>query len=190
MQCWSVYGGLLCGWLWLVHLQDLALLSIGLHLGAGLCLWTLVEYILHRWILHFDTKEGWRYQLAKQWHLDHHEHPDDPHRLLIDLRASLPLYVLFLASFYLLTDIWHAGLLVSGLTIGYLIYEGIHVMAHQQSPQSRLGRALKRYHLIHHFAEPDRAFGVTTPLWDVIFRTRPKRRAPVASVPSSSSANP
>ncbi len=35
-----------------------------------------------------------------------------------------------------------------------------------------LGRFLRQYHLAHHYAVPDRHFGVSSPLWDLVFRTR------------------
>jgi dihydroceramide fatty acyl 2-hydroxylase len=184
MNLWSVYGGLIVGWIWLSVTQYAGPWHTILgYTALGLGLWTFVEYGSHRWILHhrWGSKLMMRTMVAT-YHLEHHKAPDDPNKLFITLQASLPLYIAFYGLFYLCTDGWHAGMLVTGLSLGYLAYEGLHSMAHHAVPHTALGRGIKRYHLIHHYAEPDRAFGVTSPVWDIILRTRPKRRAPVVSL--------
>jgi sterol desaturase/sphingolipid hydroxylase (fatty acid hydroxylase superfamily) len=30
---------------------------------------------------------------------------------------------------------------------------------------------LKRYHMAHHYKAPDALYGVSSPMWDVVFRT-------------------
>lgn len=46
-------------------------------------------------------------------------------------------------------------------------------------------RLSRRYHLRHHYDCMDRAFGVSTPLWDWVFGTLPARRESDASVEQS-----
>jgi sterol desaturase/sphingolipid hydroxylase (fatty acid hydroxylase superfamily) len=36
----------------------------------------------------------------------------------------------------------------------------------------RIGRFLRQHHMAHHYTKPDRNFGVSSPLWDLVFRTR------------------
>jgi dihydroceramide fatty acyl 2-hydroxylase len=47
---------------------------------------------------------------------------------------------------------------------------------HHHRSKNRLSLALRRYHYRHHFQQSDRGFGVTTPLWDRVFRTSPLTR--------------
>ena len=72
-----------------------------------------------------------------------------------------------------------AGLAATGWSLGYLAYEWLHRVYHLGTPQHRILRALRRHHLIHHYAEPERAFGITTPFWDLFFWTWPRHRAPL-----------
>ena len=60
---------------------------------------------------------------------------------------------------------------MSGLLVGYIIYDMVHYYTHHAKPKSRIGKYLKRYHLAHHHKEPDLLFGVRNPLWDIVFRT-------------------
>lgn len=177
----SLYGLFIAGWLWSASHKGIPAVTILAHLGIGLLGWTFIEYLLHRWVFHRHWQPVSLHTLQQSWHLNHHTAPDNPAFLHAQLYTSLPLYAFFYAAFYVCTDLWRAGLLVSGLTVGYLYYELVHHLAHTRAPRSRLGRALKRYHLIHHYAEPDRAYGVTSPLWDIIFGTSPRRRAPLIS---------
>ena len=61
----------------------------------------------------------------------------------------------------------------SGTVTGYIAYDWIHYYTHHFSPKNRVGRWLKRYHLLHHFDEHHgtKRFGVSNPLWDLVFGT-------------------
>ncbi len=59
----------------------------------------------------------------------------------------------------------------AGLTAGYLWYDLTHYAVHHLRPRTALGEMQRRNHMIHHFKRPDRLFGVTTPLWDLVFGT-------------------
>jgi dihydroceramide fatty acyl 2-hydroxylase len=39
--------------------------------------------------------------------------------------------------------------------------------------RSRWAKYLKRYHMMHHFKTPQARYGVSSPVWDVVFRTKP-----------------
>ncbi len=182
MNRWSVYGGLIVGWLWSALNAGMPAERVGEYVLVGLVGWTFLEYALHRWIFHHQWRHAASQQITKSWHLSHHASPDDRQLLHVGLESSLSLYLLCYLIGYLCTDLWIAGAIMSGLTLGYLWYESIHSMAHTATPRSRIGRVLKRNHMIHHHAEPDRAFGVTSPLWDILLRTRPRRRAPLISL--------
>jgi sterol desaturase/sphingolipid hydroxylase (fatty acid hydroxylase superfamily) len=42
---------------------------------------------------------------------------------------------------------------------------------HHAEPKTRLGLTLRRLHLMHHFRDPERGFGVSAPWWDYVFKT-------------------
>jgi hypothetical protein len=59
----------------------------------------------------------------------------------------------------------------SGVAIGYLVYDLTHYFIHRGPLKSRAGRFLRTHHMQHHYATPERRFGVSTPFWDYVFRT-------------------
>lgn len=152
---------------------------IGL-LGSGLLLWSFLEYATHRWILHADNAPSRLIMALSERHRHHHQYPRD-----IEYR-SIPSGVIVLAAGSLAAAIWAltdnaltAGLIVSGTSLGYLFFEYVHTAIHMKQPQSELARRLRCYHLVHHYAAPRQAYGITSPLWDILFRTRPSVSVPL-----------
>jgi sterol desaturase/sphingolipid hydroxylase (fatty acid hydroxylase superfamily) len=58
-----------------------------------------------------------------------------------------------------------------GVMHGYLTYDMLHFAIHRGTMTSRMGAYLRKHHLQHHYAVPERNFGVSSPLWDFVFRT-------------------
>src|SRR5215216_1616837 len=73
--------------------------SIGLAMG-GYAVWTLTEYWLHRVVFHFEPERGIGARLHWMIHGVHHDHPNDPMRLVMPPSASIPLALLFAALFW------------------------------------------------------------------------------------------
>ena len=159
-----------------VHYSTSTLLQLISLPLIGLFSWTLVEYFLHRFIFHWTQVREPIKTLASGLHMAHHRDVNAP-----DLILAPPLVVVIFGAmicglFYLMTQNWaHALLLESGLLIGYVLYEWTHFGSHKFPCTSKIGKYLKQYHLRHHYKEPNGAFGVTTPFWDYVFRTTPKR---------------
>ncbi len=61
----------------------------------------------------------------------------------------------------------------SGFILGYLVYDMLHYATHHLPMQGRVMKYLKRYHMLHHFKTPEQRYGVSSPLWDFVFRTDP-----------------
>jgi sterol desaturase/sphingolipid hydroxylase (fatty acid hydroxylase superfamily) len=143
---------------------------VGLPLG-GVFLWTLLEYVLHAGAFHRPLG-GALFRAVRQLHGGHHDDPDDPMQILTRLAFSFPAALLLWSAFRLLLGSWQlAALPTAGVAVGYLGYELIHYAIHRWPRGARLLRPLTRHHLYHHHKDPTRCFGVTTPLWDVVFRT-------------------
>jgi sterol desaturase/sphingolipid hydroxylase (fatty acid hydroxylase superfamily) len=147
---------------------------------SGLFLWTLVEYLLHSQMFH-DAPPLFRWVAAS--HGNHHDEPNDPNRIVARLTFSLPAAaILFGALSLVLWSPRWAGLVVVGLVAGYLAYEVIHFSIHRVPWVRRLLRPLASHHLHHHYADPSRCFGVTSPLWDWVFRTGRRHRVIVTDI--------
>jgi sterol desaturase/sphingolipid hydroxylase (fatty acid hydroxylase superfamily) len=92
--------------------------------------------------------------------------------------VSVPLAVLFYGAFQLIVGMliggpqWIAPLF-SGFVMGYLIYDLTHYATHHLSMRWGFLKFLKRYHMQHHYKTPEQRFGVSSPLWDVVFGTMP-----------------
>ncbi|MFO1519114.1 MAG: sterol desaturase family protein [bacterium] len=150
--------------------------SVVLWIALGVFAWTLIEYFLHRHVFHLtQIKEPWR-SMASGLHLAHHKTVDTADLIIAPPISSLTFGTLVYFVFALFTFSFSAAaLLETGVLIGYLFYEWCHYGAHRFQINSRIGKYLKQYHLRHHFKEPHRAYGVTSPLWDMVFRTLPKK---------------
>ena len=147
---------------------------LGLFVG-GYLLWTLSEYWIHRIIFHFEPEEGFGARLHWIIHGVHHDHPNDPLRLVMPPSVSVPLSSLFLVAFWAVlgTPLWFA--FGAGFIAGYLIYDMTHYHVHHHKPRTRAGRRLRELHMRHHFQDDTRGFGVSAPWWDFVFRTAPRR---------------
>jgi sterol desaturase/sphingolipid hydroxylase (fatty acid hydroxylase superfamily) len=130
---------------------------------AGLIGWTLIEYFLHRFVLH-------GVQPFQRWHEAHHERP----RALICaptvLSATLIAVFIFLPAL-LVGGAWRACALTLGLLIGYLAYAVTHHAIHHWRSQAHWLNKRKRWHALHHHLMHPRCYGVTSGFWDEVFGT-------------------
>ena len=124
---------------------------------GGYAVWTLTEYWLHRIVFHFEPEDGIGAQLHWMIHGVHHDHPNDPLRLVMPPSASVPLAVLFVGAIWLVLGRVHGPAFAAGFLVGYLIYDMIHYAVHHHTPEDRLGSALRELHMRHHFQDDERA---------------------------------
>lgn len=144
---------------------------------AGYVTWTLTEYWLHRVVFHFEPEHGIGARLHWMLHGVHHDHPNDPLRLVMPPTASLPLGALFVLLFHCALPTGVALALGAGFFAGYLAYDLTHFYVHHARPRGRLGRMLRENHMRHHFQDDTTAYGVSAPFWDRVFGTAPPRGA-------------
>ncbi len=150
--------------------------ALGLVL-LGYAFWTLTEYWLHRVVFHYEPERGLGARLHWMIHGVHHDHPNDPMRLVMPPSASVPLAVLFLGAFWLALGGVHAPGFGAGFLLGYLVYDMTHYLVHHHKPRTWAGRRLRELHMRHHFQDHERGFGVSAPYWDLVFGTQPRRRS-------------
>ncbi len=149
--------------------------SVGLF-AAGLLIWTLAEYWLHRIVFHWEPDHPLGRRFHFIMHGVHHDHPNDRLRLVMPPGASIPLAALFLGLFYLAFGAPIYLPAFAGFILGYLIYDYTHYYLHHIVPTTRLGKRLREHHMRHHFQDHRYGYGVSSTLWDHVFRTTPKRR--------------
>jgi dihydroceramide fatty acyl 2-hydroxylase len=171
-----IYGPVIVVLVVLGARDGLGALELVLLLGAGLLLWTLSEYWLHRKVFHWDPEHPIGHRLHFIIHGVHHDHPNDRMRLVMPPGASIPLAALFFGAFWLVFGLPTALPLFAGFLIGYLVYDYTHYYLHHFVPKSSLGKRLREQHMRHHFQDHRYGFGVSSPLWDVVFRTLPRTR--------------
>lgn len=150
------------------------LYAAGLGLG-GYLLWTLTEYWLHRVVFHHEPSHPLAQRLHWMMHGVHHDHPNDPLRLVMPPSVSVPLALAFAAVFWLVLGPAGAPAFMAGFTAGYLAYDMLHYHVHHHRPRSAVGRRLRELHMRHHFQDEDRGFGVSAPWWDRVFGTAPEK---------------
>lgn len=143
---------------------------------GGYVFWTLTEYWMHRIVFHFEPEDGIGARLHWIIHGVHHDHPNDPMRLVMPPSVSVPLALVFYVLFVLVLGTEVALAFAGGFLAGYLIYDMTHYHVHHHNPRTRAGRRLREAHMRHHFQDDTRGFGVSAPWWDHVFGTAPQRR--------------
>jgi sterol desaturase/sphingolipid hydroxylase (fatty acid hydroxylase superfamily) len=144
---------------------------------AGYALWTLAEYWIHRVIFHFEPDQGVGARVHWMVHGVHHDHPNDPLRLVMPPAASIPLALVFYALFLIVLGPDRATAFGAGFLGGYLIYDEVHYHLHHHTPRTRMGKWLRELHMRHHFQDDERGFGISAPYWDRVFGTQHVRRS-------------
>ena len=143
---------------------------------AGLVIWTLSEYWLHRLLFHWHPKFKGGDQLHFIIHGVHHDHPNDRMRLVMPPAVGLPLAAVFLAAFVLVFGTPAGYIGFAGFLVGYLIYDYTHYYVHHFVPKSKIGKRVREHHMRHHFQDHRFGYGVSSPMWDYVFRTVPRTK--------------
>jgi dihydroceramide fatty acyl 2-hydroxylase len=148
--------------------------TVGLF-AAGWVFWTLMEYWIHRLVFHFEPEQKLGARFHWIIHGVHHDHPNDPLRLVMPPSVSVPLAAAFYGLFVLVLEGAAADMFASGFLAGYLVYDMTHYHVHHHRPRSGVGKLMRELHMRHHFQDDTRGFGISAPFWDYVFGT-PLRR--------------
>jgi sterol desaturase/sphingolipid hydroxylase (fatty acid hydroxylase superfamily) len=146
--------------------------------GAGVPIWTIVEYLFHRFVLHgrFAPGKGiirkFMHERLDPLHWVHHAHPFDGHHINGELRDLLPLFF-FAAPVSLIAPIYTLPALLAGVVQSYVIEEWVHHSVHFYNFRSPYFRYIKRHHFYHHSPKGiEEGYGLTNGFWDIVFKTR------------------
>ena len=165
-----VVGYMLYVSLWQRQLSIVAVTALFL---LGVLLWTLTEYLIHRYVFHYQPKTRWGKRLHYVIHGVHHDYPNDARRLVMPPVISVPLAFLFYGLFLLFFGSL-APAVFAGLVFGYICYDMLHYATHHLAMKRGAWLWLKQYHLRHHFKDDHVGYGISSPLWDYVFRTTRK----------------
>src|SRR5215467_6208517 len=152
---------------WQSRLSILAIFALFL---VGMLVWTLLEYIIHRRIFHYEPKTAVGKRLHYIVHGVHHDYPNDAKRLVMPPAVSIPLAIVFYLFFFAFCGRF-APAIAAGFAAGYVCYDSIHYAIHHFPMKSGILNRLKQHHLRHHFQDDGTDYDVSSPLWDYIFRT-------------------
>jgi sterol desaturase/sphingolipid hydroxylase (fatty acid hydroxylase superfamily) len=144
------------------------ILSVVSSLLLGALAWTLLEYVIHRWLGH-DSRTRPNPFAAE--HVRHHSQGD-----YFAPAWKKALAAVLFAGVLIAPSIALAGALVGssfvvGLITMYVAYEVLHRRDHTHPGRGSYMRFLRRHHFYHHFMDPSSNHGVTTPMWDWVFGT-------------------
>lgn len=151
----------------LYNQQSVTVTMLFIFLGAFT--WTLVEYLIHRFLFHIKAS---RFQYLI--HGVHHEFPRDKERLMMPPMPGLMIVVFFFGCWYL---VFQDGVyaFMSGFVFCYVVYTFIHYIIHAWKPVKGFKFLWTHHHKHHNPAFEDTSYGVSSPLWDYVFGTMPKK---------------
>lgn len=139
---------------------------------AGIFVWTLLEYIIHRWFFHYQPKAELSKAVLDRFHIFHHDDPKDNSQVCLPFVFSLPVWAVILGLILVFGGGQMASLIfVCGFAMMMTIYDIAHYSAHYMPATNKVLKILKYHHMRHHYHNHNKRFGVTTPFWDYIFRT-------------------
>jgi 4-hydroxysphinganine ceramide fatty acyl 2-hydroxylase len=137
----------------------------------GLFVWTFTEYIMHRFVFHYVPKNKIGLRLHFIFHGVHHDYPSDAKRLVLPPSVSIPLATAFYFLFNAILPANYVYGFFPGFILGYLFYDISHYAIHHFNFKGNIWKKIKQHHMLHHYQAPERGFGVSSPLWDKIFRS-------------------
>jgi dihydroceramide fatty acyl 2-hydroxylase len=144
---------------------------------VGWVVWCLLEYFIHRYFFHWEGIGPISRRIHEIAHGYHHKYPDDPNRLVMPLSGSIPLGLLVAGILALFNRPDITVPIFCGIVSGYLFYDYTHWATHYRQPRTAWGRAIRSHHMAHHFAVPEKNFGISHRWIDFLIGTLKKRDA-------------
>lgn len=166
-----------------IVLSTLALADARLSLGTrvswfllGVATWSLAEYLLHRFGLHYTARGAVARAFMERMHTAHHQDPKDDTQVCMPFVFLAPLWTAILFAIWLLGGGTLASVLyMSGFGLMIVVYDITHYSVHFMKSTNWLLRGLTRHHMLHHCQNDRLRFGVTSPVWDWVFGTARER---------------
>ena len=142
-------------------------LSLIAAFGIGAATWTFAEYALHNWVGHLGRGKNHFSRVHLRHHVEGDYFAENWQKVLFGFILGTPMW---LAVAYIL-GMGVATSYTVGFIVMYCVYEYIHWSLHAFGPSTAYGRWARKHHFFHHFHNPTQNHGVTSFLWDAVFRT-------------------
>lgn len=139
--------------------------------ACGVLSWTLLEYLIHRWMGH-DRR--FRRSPFGVEHVRHHIEGNYFAPTWKKALAAAIFIAVLIAPAVALAGPARGAAYVAGLVGFYGVYEWLHRREHTHPGVGPYGRWARRHHFHHHFADGRKNHGVTSPVWDLVFGTYEK----------------
>lgn len=157
--------------------RDFAVENVGvgtfiLYFILGVVIWTLTEYVMHRFVFHFTPKGALQERIHFVFHGVHHDYPKDRKRLVMPPSVSIPLALFFFVLFRLIFSDQALFAFWPGFILGYLWYDMMHYAMHHYTFKQPYLKRVQHHHMIHHYQDPNKDFGVTSDIWDKVFHSQ------------------
>jgi len=149
----------------------LSILTTSSYFVLGVFIWSITEYLLHRFVFHYHPTTKWGQRIHFIMHGVHHDYPNDSLRLVLPPSVSIPLAFLFFFLFKAVAGNVLAAPLFGGFGLGYLFYDISHYAIHHFKIDNKLWTILKEHHMRHHYVDPEHGYGVSSTIWDHVMGT-------------------
>lgn len=146
-----------------------------IYFSAGWIVFSAFEYVMHRFLFHMKEDKPYKKKITYTMHGVHHDFPKDKDRLAMPPIMSLMIAFIIFLIFYPVFGLGTYSFL-PGFMFGYAFYLFIHYAVHRYAPPKNYFRFYWIHHSIHHYSQPDRAFGVSSTLWDRLLGTLPRKQ--------------
>lgn len=143
---------------------------------AGLVWWFVFEYLMHRYLFHAQFKSSLGKYFIFAVHGNHHTCPRDCNRNLMPVIVSLPLAAMFAFIYNALMGHDNGRAFFWGFLLGYVQYDLFHYSMHQVVFSNRFLKSIQHHHLLHHYHDERKNYGVTTVVLDRMAGTLCQKR--------------
>ena len=189
MICWGVDLLTKTPW-WVIPLfwYPLCISAVitGIELGAsswtavaGVSVWPVLEYVMHRFIFHHKPGTRVSRTLSYSLHGLHHAFPNDKYRLVLPVTLSVPWSFLYMFVCMQAMSPPAALTFTAGTATSYATYDILHYVIHHMHRvrRWRLFAAAKHRHInLHHMRNWDADYGITTGVVDSVIHHINRRR--------------
>ncbi|CAI2374335.1 unnamed protein product [Moneuplotes crassus] len=152
---------------------ELSLLEYLMTILFAIVSWTFAEYALHRFIFHMEVwmpDNAYLRTLHYIFHGIHHSFPMDPDRLVFPVTLGFIAWQIFHFAWVHIFPACMINTYAGGFLMSYMLYDLGHYYFHHSQPL-KIVEYRKKYHMYHHYKDPDNGYGISTSFWDQIFGT-------------------
>jgi len=158
---------------------SLFILSIGLGISwyfslfvtfFGFFFWLFLEYVVHRYIFHYKSKNATIRKIVYAIHGIHHAKPKQDEHFNVPVLPIVIMWFVVIGLSYLIFGVY-AFPLLSGTMLMHLYYNYIHYVIHKEKTTNKYLKMIKKNHMKHHYEDSTKNFGVTNVIFDKLFHT-------------------